>query len=62
MSVNFAEIEDLFSRLNHLNCQQQQPWILKCDISTKHLRTSGVAFGNKDDNLLTLTNVKCCPC
>jgi hypothetical protein len=33
---------------------------LKCDISTKHLRTSGVAFGNKDDNLLTLTNVKCC--
>jgi hypothetical protein len=50
MSVNFDEIEKLFSRLTTTH------------ISAKNMLTSGVAFGNKAGKLPILVTVKCCSC
>jgi hypothetical protein len=52
-SVNFAEVEKLFSRLTRAH-----RWRF-FNISAKNLLTSGVAFANKTGKLPIPTNVKC---
>jgi hypothetical protein len=53
-SVNFAEIEKLFSRFTTAH-----RWRF-FDISAKNMLSSGAAFGNNAGKLAILTHAKCC--